>query len=89
MITEAVPHDCMNAIESPTSARVDLKDSALDGGEHLYLDGSCSRPSDGVYLCGYAIVTQQGERVEGYCLNHNSVQAAEIIALTRDILQQE
>ncbi len=80
LITEAVPHDC---IMSSTLARVDLKDTPLDGGEHLYIDGSCSRPSDGVYLCGYAIVTQAGERVEAYRLNHNSAQAAEIIALTR------
>ncbi len=50
LITEAVPHDCRNAIESSTSARVDLKDTPLDGVEHLYIDGSCSRPSDGVYL---------------------------------------
>ncbi len=54
----------MNAIESSTSARVDLKDSP-------------------VYLCTYAIVTEGGERVEADCLNHNSAQAAEIIAITR------
>ncbi len=83
LIIEAVHHDCMHAIENSTSARVDLKDRPLDGGKHIYLDGSCSRPSDGVYLCGYAIVTQEGERVEAYRLNHNSAQAAEIIALTR------
>ncbi len=83
LITEPVPHDCMKTIESSISARVDLKDVPLDGGEHLYKDGSCSRPSDGVYLCGYAIVTPEGERVEAYRLNHNSAQAAEIIALTR------
>ncbi len=28
-------------------------------------------------------MTQEGERVEAYRLNHNSAQAAEIIALTR------
>ncbi len=28
-------------------------------------------------------MTQEGERVEAYCLNHNSAQAVEIIALTR------
>ncbi len=83
LITEAVHHDCMNAIENSTSARVDLKNRPLDGGEHLHIDGSCSRPSDGVYMCGYAIVTQEGEREEAYRLNHNSAQAAEIIALTR------
>ncbi len=49
-------------------------------GENTYIDGSCSRPSDGVYQCGYAIVTQEGERVEAYRLNHNSAQATEIIA---------
>ncbi len=69
----------MNAIESSTSARVDLKDTPLDGGEHLYIDGSCSMSSDGVYLCRYAIVTEEGERVEAYRLNHNSAQAVEII----------
>ncbi len=52
-------------------------------GENTYIDGSCSRPSDGVYQCGYAIVTQEGERVEAYRLNHNLAQAIEIIALTR------
>ncbi len=57
LITEAIPYDCMNAIESSTLARVDLKDTPLDGEEHLYIDGSCSTPSDAVYLCGYAIVT--------------------------------
>ncbi len=36
LITEAVPHDCMNAIESSTSARVDLKDKHLDG-ESTYI----------------------------------------------------
>ncbi len=36
LITEAIPHDCMNTIESSTSPRVDMKDTPLDGGEHLY-----------------------------------------------------
>ncbi len=36
LITEAIPHDCMNAIESSTLARVDLKDTLLDRGEHIY-----------------------------------------------------
>ncbi len=74
----------MNTIEGSTSARVDLKDTPLDGGEHIYIYGLFSRPSDvSVYQCGYAIVTQEGERVEAYRLNHNSAQATEIIALTR------
>ncbi len=37
LITETVPHDCINTIESSTSARVDLKDTPLDGGEHLHI----------------------------------------------------
>ncbi len=36
LITEPVPHDCMKTIESSISARVDLKDRPLDGGEHVY-----------------------------------------------------
>ncbi len=37
LITEAVPHDRMNAIEGATSTRVYLKETPLDGGEHLYI----------------------------------------------------
>ncbi|MGL5598782.1 MAG: RNase H family protein, partial [Aeromonas sp.] len=76
-------HDCIATINESTAARGDLKDTPLDGGEHIYIDGSCSKPSDGVYLCGYAIVQQNGETLEAHRLKHNSAQVAELIALVR------
>ncbi|KAI2643973.1 hypothetical protein H4Q32_023508 [Labeo rohita] len=53
------------------------------GGEHIYVDGSCSKPFDGVYLCGYAVVSETGETIEAYALDYNSAQAAELVALIR------
>ncbi|XP_056602490.1 uncharacterized protein LOC130419633 isoform X1 [Triplophysa dalaica] len=41
--------------------RFDLLDTPLEGGEHISVDGSCSKPSDGVYLCGYAVISDSGE----------------------------
>lgn len=51
----------MNEIDSCALARVDLKDTRYGPGwgEHLYVDGSYSEPSDGVCLCGYDILTQK------------------------------
>ncbi|XP_067249262.1 uncharacterized protein [Chanodichthys erythropterus] len=53
----------------------------LDGGENIYIDGSCSKPSDGVYLCGYAVVSDTGEVIEAFALDYNSAQGAELVAL--------
>ncbi|XP_056619600.1 scavenger receptor class A member 5 isoform X3 [Triplophysa dalaica] len=56
-----VEHDCIFELTTSYSSRFDLLDTHLDGGEHIYVDGSCSKPSDGVYLCGYAVVSDSGE----------------------------
>lgn len=52
-------------------------------GGNVYVDGSCSKLSDGVYLCGYAVVSDTGEVIEAFALDYNSAQAAELVALIR------
>ncbi|XP_056609202.1 uncharacterized protein LOC130426440 [Triplophysa dalaica] len=74
-----VEHDCIFELTTSYSSRFDLLESPLEGGEHIYVDGSCSKPSDGVYLCGYAVVSESGEVKEAFALDFNS--AAELIAL--------
>ncbi|KAL0170668.1 hypothetical protein M9458_035264, partial [Cirrhinus mrigala] len=83
MIDDNESHDCIIELTSSCSSRADLLDSPLDGGEHIYVDGSCSKPFDGVYLCGYAVVSETGETIEAYALDYNSAQAAELVALIR------
>ncbi|KAL0153386.1 hypothetical protein M9458_051305, partial [Cirrhinus mrigala] len=83
MIDDNESHDCIIELTSSCSSRADLLDSPLDGGEHIYVDGSCSKPFDGVYLCGYAVVSETGETIEAYALDYNSAQAAKLIALIR------
>ncbi|KAI2645593.1 Gag-Pol polyprotein [Labeo rohita] len=83
MIDGNESHDCIIELTSSCSSRADLLDSPLDGGEHIYVDGSCSKPFDGVYLCGYAVVSETGETIEAYALDYNSAQAAELVALIR------
>ncbi len=41
LITGAVPHDCMNAIEGSTSARVDLNDTLVLGGIPVHTEYRC------------------------------------------------
>lgn len=45
--TDEVP-DCLKSIETETACRTDLLDTALEEGDSLYVDGSCSKPSDGL-----------------------------------------
>lgn len=45
------------------------------------MDGSYAKPSDSVYLCGYAVVSDTGEVIEAFALKYNSAQAAELITL--------
>ncbi|XP_056587354.1 uncharacterized protein LOC130407997 [Triplophysa dalaica] len=78
-----VEHDCIFELTPSYSSRFDLLDTPLEGGEHIYVDGSFSKPSDGVYLCGYAVISDSGEVKEAFALDYNSAQAAELIALIR------
>ena len=46
------------------------------------MDGSCSKPADNVYLCGYAVELPNSVH-EAFSLPYMSAQAAELVALIR------
>ena len=77
------PHNCLEEINASTAARIDLSTVPFEEGHHVYVDGSCSKPSDGVYLCGYAVCHLPDTVLEAYSLPFISAQAAELVALTR------
>ncbi|KAI5610707.1 hypothetical protein C0J50_9279 [Silurus asotus] len=76
-------HDCLTAIVNDTSIRPDLSSVPLQTGQALFVDGSCSKPSDGVYLCGYSVCQLPNIVLESFSLPFSSAQAAELYTLTR------
>ncbi|XP_060754420.1 protein NYNRIN-like [Neoarius graeffei] len=76
-------HDCLSNIVFETSIRPDLHSTPLSTGDSLFVDGSCSRPADGVFLCGYSVCRLPDEIVEAHSLPFSSAQAAELYVLTR------
>ncbi|GAA6075363.1 protein NYNRIN-like isoform X1, partial [Tachysurus ichikawai] len=76
-------YDCLSEIVAATSIRADLSSVPLQTGDILFVDGSCSKPSDGVYLCGYAVCRLPNTIPEFFSLPFFSAQAAERYALTR------
>ncbi|XP_046707117.1 uncharacterized protein LOC124387066 [Silurus meridionalis] len=75
-------HDCLTAIVNDTSIRPDLSSVPLQTGQALFVDGSCSKPSDGVYLCGYSVCQLPNNVLESFSLPFSSAQAAELYAFT-------
>lgn len=84
--SEEVTHDCMELINSTSSVRADLQQTK---DLILYCDVSSMRPDDKTILSGYAIVDNQDRCIEAYRLPVSSVQAAELIALTRACILAE
>ncbi|XP_047676035.1 protein NYNRIN-like [Tachysurus fulvidraco] len=76
-------HDCLTEIVNATSIRPDLSNVPIQTGDVLFVDGSCSKPSDGVYLCGYAVCRLPNTVLESFSLPFSSTQGAELFALTR------
>lgn len=76
-------HDCLARIQISTACRPDVSTSVLEEGNHWYVDGSCFKPNDNEYLCGYSIVELPDRIIEAYSLPYKSAQVAELIALTR------
>ncbi|XP_046697651.1 protein NYNRIN-like isoform X1 [Silurus meridionalis] len=76
-------HDCLTEIVNDTSIRPDLSSVHLQIGDVLFVDGSCSKPSDGVYFCGYAVCRLPNTVLESFSLPFSPAQAAELFALTR------
>ncbi|XP_039531160.1 uncharacterized protein LOC120481527 [Pimephales promelas] len=80
---ESDDHDCLTRIQTSTACRPDVSTSVLEEGKHWYIDGSCFKPNDSTYLCGYAIVELPDKVIEAHSLPYKSAQVAELIALTR------
>ncbi|XP_075457860.1 protein NYNRIN-like isoform X2 [Ascaphus truei] len=77
-------HDCLTNITLESSPRCDLSSVPLPYGEVVFVDGSCSKPADGVFLTGFSVVQLPDTVLMAYSLPFVSAQAAEIIALTKD-----
>uniref|UniRef100_A0AAR2KTL3 RNase H type-1 domain-containing protein n=1 Tax=Pygocentrus nattereri TaxID=42514 RepID=A0AAR2KTL3_PYGNA len=83
-------HDCTSRLAAETSIRPDVLSTRLSSGLSFYVDGSCSKPSDGTFLCGYAVCSPPSTVVESFSLPFSSAQAAELYAITRAcILSQD
>lgn len=64
--------------------RVDLRDEPIENADlNLYVDGSASRDELGTNRAAYAVVTQHDVVDSGKLPSHYSVQAAELVALTK------
>jgi len=61
-------HDYLINIQQSCSSWGDLLDSHWMGERVMYVDGSCLKLSDGVYLSGYAVVCPNGNIIEAYGL---------------------
>lgn len=78
-----VPHDCTILLEKVTSPRRDLTDVPLKEAEDVFVDGSCSRPTDHTFLTGYSVVQLPDVVLEADVIPGGSAQVAELTALTR------
>uniref|UniRef100_A0A8C5MNZ5 Uncharacterized protein n=1 Tax=Leptobrachium leishanense TaxID=445787 RepID=A0A8C5MNZ5_9ANUR len=76
-------HDCVAQLQQDTTPRGDLQPTPLEDGEIVFVDGSCSRPSDGLFLTGFAIVQLPDKVLMAHSIPFVSAQAAELIALTQ------
>ncbi|XP_077307369.1 uncharacterized protein LOC143927242 [Lithobates pipiens] len=76
-------HNCITRVESITSPRPDLTDVPITNADDVFVDGSCSRPSDSTFLTGYAVVQLPDIVLEAKSLPPSSAQVAELEALTR------
>ncbi len=45
----------------------------------IYMLMGHAQPSDGIYLCGYAVVSDTGEIIEAFVLDYYSARAAELV----------
>ncbi|XP_053577013.1 uncharacterized protein LOC128666435 [Bombina bombina] len=76
-------HDCIEVIHHITTPRPDLMDKPFDHADNVFVDGSCSRPSDGIYKTGYVVVQLPDIVLDAGPIPYPSAQAAELIALTK------
>ncbi|XP_039897492.1 protein NYNRIN-like isoform X2 [Simochromis diagramma] len=76
-------HDCITRIQESTAPRPDLEQTPIPDSATVYVDGSCSRPNDNSFLCGYSVVTLPDIILEAHSLPFHSAQKAELMALIR------
>lgn len=67
----------------PPPPRGDLQQTPIADAIDVYVVGSCSKPADGHFLCGYSVVSLPADVHEAYALPFNSAQQAELMALAR------
>ncbi|XP_041447295.1 uncharacterized protein LOC121403670 [Xenopus laevis] len=65
------------------TANLQITDTPLSHATNVFVDGSCSRPSDDTYKAAYSVVQLPNIVLETKSIPVNSAQAAELIALTR------
>lgn len=51
--------------------------------ENVFVDDSCSKPSDGIFPCGYSVCSFPDTVWEAHSFPFNSAQASELVDLTR------
>lgn len=60
LLTSAEPvtentHDCLAKIHIFPSVRSDLSNVLSEQGEHVFVDGSCAKPDNMIFHCGYEV----------------------------------
>ena len=79
---EGETHDCEALAEQTAKSRADLKDTPLENGQTLFVDGSSKKDETGKTRTGYAVVTHDKVLKAEALPQHFSAQAAELVALT-------
>lgn len=79
---DGTPHDCLEAAEQVYKPRPDLKDTPLELGTTVFVDGSAKKVSFGQTQVGYAVVTASEVLKAKKLPSNYSAQAAELVALT-------
>lgn len=79
---EGETHDCESLAEQTAKSRADLKDTPLEQGETLFVDGSSKKDEKGKTKTGYAVVTHDKILKAEALPQYFSAQAAELVALT-------
>lgn len=76
-------HDHLCEIIHCTSIRPDMLSAPLMSGRVIFVDGSCSKPQNGLFLAGYVVAELPDRCIEAFALLFKSAQAAELFVLTR------
>lgn len=91
--TEGEPHDCCMTVEREEKIRPDLLTHIIPQGVMVFSDGCCFRDSSGTLRSGIGIAALPEEDIEILIeeplQGHQSVQRAEIVAMTKALVWGE